>query len=270
MTNSYFSNSFIYKTGERIIPGSVSLDVLSVHYARYFFASKFCKDKIVLNVASGSGYGSEVLINQAKDIFNIDISRNLIFFGNEKYGRYNNHFLIMDAQNMDFPNNFFDIIVSFETLEHLPYSKAFLKECSRVLKTNGLLIISTPNKLVNSPKSMKPYNHYHFRELGFNEWKNEIAKNFKIKEIYGQEKILPIIFNKVQIVISDIVQFIIKITPGLIFKLIKTKILKFQEYKISDIRINKKDNVMCCNVQDFYLNNDNKAYQYIILVLSKK
>lgn len=146
-----FSDDFLFNTGEKIIPGAVSSGVISEHITRYLFSSDFCQDKVILNVACGSGYGSEILIKRAQNVFNIDISEKLVAYGNSRYGKYNNHFLQMDAQDLKFPENYFDVVVSFETLEHLPYPEKFLSECCRVLKTDGKLILSTPNKIITSP-----------------------------------------------------------------------------------------------------------------------
>lgn len=270
MSNFKFSDSFFFKTGERIIPGSVSNYCLAIHYSRYLFSQRFCKGKKVLNVASGSGYGSEVLLSNSKEVYNVDISPELVFYGVQEFGAYNNHFLLMDAQKMSFPDEFFDVIVSFETLEHIPNSDLFLKECNRVLKKDGKMILSTPNKIVNSPDTIKPYNSFHYEELDIKGWKSKICKHFKIIEQHGLEKSTPVRMNMKNKLISSFVQLCIDITPGLIIKFIKKHILKYKKVKLQDISLNKDQIVSKCKDAEFYLDKNNKAYKYMIFVLGKK
>jgi len=267
-----FSSSFLYKTGERIIPGSVSESVISEHYSRYDFASEFCMDKKVLNVASGCGYGSEVLMKSAVETFNVDISENLVAYGNNKYGSYRNHFLKMDAQNLQFPDKFFDAIVSFETFEHLPDYRKFLDECHRVLKDDGILIVSTPNKIITSPGLDNPINRFHFKEWKFKELNSELHNFFNINGVYGQHFTKPMVVSGTKIDKNKraITYFCYNFIPAFIFKLIKKYYLRYREIPANNVVIHEKDRVKKANEIDFDLNNDKYAYAVIIFVLNKK
>lgn len=269
MDKILFTDSFLYKTGERIIPGAVSLKTLSEHYARYIFARKYCDNNIVLNVASGCGYGSEVLIGNRNEVYNVDISENLTAYGNKRYGSYKNHFLCMDAQNLRFPDAFFDVVVSFETIEHLPHPKKFIKECHRVLKNNGILILSTPNKIITSPFSTKPYNQFHYKEWDFTGLRNLFRKYFMVDGLFGQN------FRQQQKA-SYLWRFNIKLlrilidnTPGFIFKIIKKRILGYKAISADKIRIEKEHLIKKATEIDFALNSEKYSYGVFILVLKK-
>jgi len=90
-------------TGERMIPGteecSSKSSIFKEHVERYKFASRFVKDKVVLDIACGAGYGSKMLLNRgAKKIFGGDISKETINYCKTKYPNKELSFSVMDAQ----------------------------------------------------------------------------------------------------------------------------------------------------------------------------
>lgn len=266
-----FDDSFLYKTGERIIPGSVSPAALSEHYTRYFFALDLCRGKKVLNVACGAGYGSEVLAQSASEIFNVDFSEQSVAYGNRHYGSYKNHFLTMDAQKMDFPDNFFDVIVSFETFEHLPRYRKFLNECFRVLKKDGQLILSMPNKNITSPGLKKPLNPFHFKEWTITEFRKAIAGRFKILSLYGQNFTQPNRYSGLLTgkPVRALFSLIYAYTPAFIFKLIKVYGLKYKVVSLSEIKLLDKDRLFKAKNEDFALNARGLGYAIMLFILKK-
>ncbi len=271
MNKINFDDDFIYKTGERIIPGAVSVASLSEHYTRYYFVKDLCRGKRVLNVACGAGYGSEVLIGSAKEVYNIDISEKLVAYGNLKYGNYKNHFLTMDAQKMSFPDGYFDIIVSFETFEHLPKYKSFLSECHRVLGKDGQMVVSMPNKNITSPNLKKPLNPFHFKEWTVAEFKKAIAGIYDLRSLYGQNFTPPNNYSKLfSSKISRFLRnFIYTHTPAVIFKIIKIHFLKFKEIPAKEIRLFDKDKIVRAKDVDFQLNKKGLGYAIMIVLLKK-
>lgn len=269
MDRLIFSDSFLFKTTEKIIPGAVSHAVLSEHFARYFFATNYCSGKIVLNTGCGCGYGSEVLLQKAKEVYNIDISESLIAYGSVKYAKDNNHFMVMDAQDLKLKNNFFDCVVAFELIEHLANPYRFLLECHRVLKKSGRLILSTPNKAITSPQRLKPYNPYHVNEFTIQNIKKMIKKYFTIESFYGQKLMQPVILNSWQRLYLKLIQFFVQITPGVIFRIVKQYILGYQELGLNEITVDKGDRVRKIDEEVLSLNNSNKTYGIIVLILKK-
>ena len=174
-------------TGERMIPEFNKKDLIyAEHMARYFFAGQFVAAKDVLDVASGSGYGTRYLLNKgAAKVVGIDNSREAIKYSQEKYQTSGIEFILADAAKLPFENDIFDIVVSFETIEHLDDQEKFLQEIKRVLRKDGLLIISTPNVLV-FPKG----NTFHKKELTPFEFISLLSKNFRHHSINYQHSIL--------------------------------------------------------------------------------
>jgi O-antigen biosynthesis protein len=188
-------------TGERIIPNEnfcgSNTNAYLEHTARYNFATKFVAGKKILDLACGVGYGSKILSDSnASEIFACDISSESIDYAQKNYGGDNIKFQLMDGSDLQFPDAYFDCIVSFETIEHVPEFKKVLNEFHRVLKNDGLLIISTPNKDVTSKGRDKPINPFHFKEFTVNEFSDLLNNLFDNVTLFSQLLIIPINFKK--------------------------------------------------------------------------
>jgi ubiquinone/menaquinone biosynthesis C-methylase UbiE len=159
------------------------------HLHRYVMASSLVQGKTVLDIASGDGYGSEIMSRSAHKVFGVDISDYAIEGAKKKYHRSNLEFLVGNALSIPLPDDFCDVIVCFETLEHVYEHEIVLKEFKRVLKNEGILIISSPNKKYYSDKSGY-INKYHKNELYENEFKRLTKKNFTYTTYYTQNTVL--------------------------------------------------------------------------------
>ena len=126
-------------TGERFIPEKLKEndEIYQEHLERYRFACHYIKDLVVLDAACGSGFGTRMMSDIAKKVYGIDISNESIEYAKEKYSNKNIIYEQMDVAKLKYPDNFFDVVVSFETIEHVPAPEEFLKEVYRVLKSGG-------------------------------------------------------------------------------------------------------------------------------------
>jgi len=177
-------------TGERVVPGKTPYTVYQEHINRYVFASKYIKNKIILDVASGTGYGSYYLIkNGAKKVIGVDISSDAINYAKNVYKKQNLNFIQGDSINLPFRDESFDVITSFETIEHIKEYDKFLKECRRVLKNDGLFICSTPNKKVYSPYAKLTLNPFHIKEFFPEEFYRILNRHFRNTKLYGQKNV---------------------------------------------------------------------------------
>lgn len=152
------------------------------HLARYQFAREYIDiTDAVLDAPCGSWYGTMLLSSQGSKVTGIDIDKGAIGHANEFFINDKNHFVTENIEKMSniFPkNHIFDKIISFEWIEHVENPENFLSEISRLLKPNGLLIISTPKKPHGSP--------YHKTEYSLNEFQSFLLTKFKIKKMFGQ------------------------------------------------------------------------------------
>jgi SAM-dependent methyltransferase len=170
-------------TGERFVPelrGQISYE----HLHRYEIARRFARDQDVLDVACGEGYGASYLAQVARSVVGIDSDGDAIRHAASRYTAMNLRFRTGDAAQLPLADGSFDLVVSFETIEHLVEHEGMLSEISRVLRTDGRLIISSPNKLVYS--DLPDYqNPFHVRELYFDEFRELLQRHFPSCAIFG-------------------------------------------------------------------------------------
>lgn len=152
---------------------------------RYELVKDFVKGKKVLDIACGSGYGSRLLAEAgATEVIGLDIDKEAVAQAALNYGDglSNLHYAVGDAEKLTQADNYFDIIVSFETIEHLPNVDKYLEQLQLVLNDKGgLVFISTPNKEVSTEK-----NPYHLREFTKSEFEAVVKKYFKHCQIFEQ------------------------------------------------------------------------------------
>jgi SAM-dependent methyltransferase len=151
-------------TGERFVP-SAKGEIWIEHWHRYHFAARWAAGKRVLDVACGEGYGSAFLGRSAAYVAGVDVSAEAIAHAERTYARPGAvEFVQASCTRLPFPEASFDVAVSFETLEHIEGQDAFLDELARVLKPDGVLVLSCPNKLEYSDKRGFA-NEFHVKEL---------------------------------------------------------------------------------------------------------
>lgn len=150
-------------TGERFLP-EVRGPIWYEHWHRYVLAAGVVAGKRVLDAACGEGYGSFLLAQRAKAVTGVDVAPAAIEHARARYGRENLAFAEASVTSLPLPDASIDVVVSFETVEHLREQEAMLAEFRRVLAPDGVLVISSPNRPVyNEGGGIE--NHYHVREL---------------------------------------------------------------------------------------------------------
>lgn len=174
-------------TGERFIPWMEGAQIHYEHLHRYAFASQFVKGKKVLDLASGEGYGSYLLSKEADTVVGVDIDGNAVEHASNKYPAQNLEFL--QGSILEIPitgSNKFDVIVCFEAIEHVEEHEKLLSEVKRLLKKDGLFIVSSPNKNTYSDETSFN-NPFHKKELYFNDFNNLLNKYFRSFIFFGQK-----------------------------------------------------------------------------------
>lgn len=154
-------------TGERLVPSIFTYGAID-HLHRYALALTLADGKNILDVASGEGYGSALLARRAHFVTGVDICEEAVRHAQRKYSAENLQFKQGSATAVPLDTHSVDVVVSFETIEHHDRHDEMLQEVKRVLKPNGLLIMSSPDKL-------------HYSELP------GITNPFHVKELYAPE-----------------------------------------------------------------------------------
>ncbi len=155
------------------------------HLHRYAMAKKLCVGKQVLDIASGEGYGSNLLAQVAAKVTGVDIDETAIKKSKEIYKSANLNFKVGSCSAIPLENKSIDVVVSFETIEHHDQHEEMLVEIKRILKEDGLLIISTPDKKYYSDH-LNYSNPFHVKELYKADFEKIITKYFNFYQLYYQ------------------------------------------------------------------------------------
>jgi O-antigen biosynthesis protein len=184
MTDS--SREFQEFTGERFVP-TLKGPIRYEHLHRYAAVHKLVIGKRVLDAACGEGYGSAILSKDASHVSGVDISESAIKRANSRYAKLNRNleFFYASVTCLPFEDCSFDVVVSFETLEHLSEQREMLAEFKRCLKPDGILVISTPDR-ENYRKAYIEKNEFHVKELDAREFQDILAQFFCETKIYWQ------------------------------------------------------------------------------------
>jgi len=171
-------------TGERFLPevtGGIALE----HRHRYLQASIYARDKDVLDIASGEGYGSAILSRVAKSVIGVDISSEAVTHAQSEYVARNLDYRQGSAAAIPLPDASVDLVVSFETIEHHDQHEEMFREIKRVLRPDGVLCISSPDR---HEYSVVPgyENKYHVKELSLEEFENLLGRYFACYRVAGQ------------------------------------------------------------------------------------
>ena len=151
--------------------------ILAYHYAAGLVSGD------VLEIGTGMGYGVEVVAPAADKYVTIDKScaYNVELPANSEFRQ-------MTVPPLDFADESFDYVISFQVIEHIKNDKEFVAEVSRVLRKGGKFIVSTPN----APMSLTR-NPWHVREYTAEELKKLLSKEFSqidMMGVSGNEKIM--------------------------------------------------------------------------------
>ena len=249
------------------------------HKKAYLYAGEFCKDKNILDYGCGNGYGAYYLSKQANKIIGIDIDKNTINSCKRNYNQKNLSFQKINSFPLPFNDKHFDVIISFQVIEHIKIVSKYLYEIKRILKEDGVVLITTVNRKYRLLPYQMPWNPEHFREYSFKKLKNELMAFFNeivIKGVYGKKEINAIEYRRMKKLKNPFIAYIYTPCMKILKKLLPTNITSRLEQKISrentekssqnsniDIFINK-------NYIDDYTVGDNLKKSLDFLAICKK
>ena len=246
------------KTAER--PDRLSGEFL----ARYSFACRFVKKKKVLDIGTGLGEGAYYLATRgASEVLGIDYSESAIKYARRTFQAENLKFEVMNALALSFTRRSFDVITAFELIEHLPPPQhaSFLERIAGILRSGGVFVISTPNKLISSPGRRKPYNPYHYKEFVPGELRELLRRHFFKVSLMGlcctnmhyleqQKKLnntwryrMLVNFGQYRVT-RELLAFIPKTLKRIVTSERQLPLLRASDFKISSKRINQCENLL--------------------------
>lgn len=151
-------------TGERTVPGIAEENYwFRRHEITYARLLDRCAGKTVLEAGSGEGYGADMIASVATKVTGVDYDTGAVEHVRARYPRV--EMIQGNLAALPLPDASVDVVVNFQVIEHLWDQGQFLRECLRVLRPGGELLISTPNRITFSPGRDTPLNPFHTREL---------------------------------------------------------------------------------------------------------
>ena len=168
-------------TGERLMPDSQHGEVVHAeHLARYQLATQLAASRRVLDAACGEGYGTNLIAEAgATSAVGIDVDERTVAHARGRYPAA--EFVQGDVRQLPFEDGAFQLVVSFETIEHVQDPERVLDELRRVLADEGILVISTPNT-----RQYLVENEFHEREFRHEEFVELLRTRFPIVELLLQ------------------------------------------------------------------------------------
>jgi SAM-dependent methyltransferase len=182
-------------TGERVVPGQVNDDLWAEHISRYAFAARCAAGASVLDIGCGTGYGTAELAQSGLSAVGIDIALEAVIYGRAHYGRPNLSFLAASATALPFADSSFELVTGFEVIEHLSEWRVLLAEARRVLRPQGVFLVSTPNKLYyTESRGVEGPNPFHTHEFEFAEFQAALAEFFPAVTVLLQNHVEAVAF----------------------------------------------------------------------------
>ena len=152
---------------ERAVPGEASRLTMAHHEARYRFAQTYCDGKVVLDAGCGAGYGTARLASAARLVVALDLSLDAVQHAAAEHRRENIIFVAARCESLPFAASAFDVVCLFEVIEHVPDDERLMAEVCSVVKPDGVLIASTPNRLGSTEPESNPFHLRAYSEAEF-------------------------------------------------------------------------------------------------------
>jgi 2-polyprenyl-3-methyl-5-hydroxy-6-metoxy-1,4-benzoquinol methylase len=156
-----------------------------MHRKPYEIAADLARDKRALDFGCNIGYGSAILNGTCQSVTGVDVSPQAIAAAIERYGESGIRFQVIDGHRPALDGESFDVISSFQVIEHIVDVDSYLRQLHRLLAADGLIVLTTPNAALRIAPGMRPWNRFHVHEYTVAELKTLLKQSFKHVEIYG-------------------------------------------------------------------------------------
>ncbi len=135
-----------------------------IHRKAYSRAAELARGREVLDLGCNNGAGTALIAQAARRVRGVDVSPRAIASARRKYRSSGIEFHRVDGAAPQFPDRSFDMVTSFQVIEHVLDVAAYLAEVRRVLRPAGIALLTTPNRVIRLDPGMKPWNRFHVTE----------------------------------------------------------------------------------------------------------
>lgn len=179
---SFDADEALPLTGERTAPGIAEENYwFQRHVVAYRWAAERVRGLRVLDAGCGEGYGTAMLADVAAAATGVDLEDDVVRRASARYPRA--RFEAANLVHLPYDDGTFDAVVSLQVIEHIHSPHEFVRECARVLRPGGTLIVSTPNRLTFSPEGIR--NPFHTFEFAPDDLRAALTKHFGSIELHG-------------------------------------------------------------------------------------
>ncbi len=159
------------------------------HLATYRFALPYAEGRDVLDLGCGTGYGAEELARVARRTVGVDVSEEAIAYATAHCAEDGLTFAVIDpvapGAPLPFADASFDVVTSFQVIEHVPDPGAYLDEAARVLRPSGVLLCVTPDRTLRLFPRQRPWNEFHVTEFSPEQLAALLRPRFAAVELAG-------------------------------------------------------------------------------------
>ena len=172
---------------ERFTPGTFGPKTAYEHWSRYLFAQPWVRGRDVLDYGCGTGFGSRLLAESAREVLAVDRAPGAVAYAQEHHAHPRCRFESCDDLPTALPSASRDVVVCFEVIEHLHQQRELLAELRRILRPNGVLLVSTPDPGYTAGLGDNPY---HVHEMPRDEFVALVAEYFAHRKVFVQAPIV--------------------------------------------------------------------------------
>jgi SAM-dependent methyltransferase len=156
-----------------------------MHLRAYDEAVSHAAGRDVLDVGCNTGYGTLRFVPVAGRVVGVDVSPRAIDAARHRAPDGRPEFVQTSGSDLPFPDDSFDLVTSFQVLEHVPDPIAFLEEIKRVARAGGTVILATPNAATRLYPGMTPWNRFHVHEYLADELRELLSGVFARVTVLG-------------------------------------------------------------------------------------
>jgi SAM-dependent methyltransferase len=187
-------------TSERLVPGTARTVEGLIMEARHVYAYELAlslarAEMNVLEIGHGEGYGAQMIGAAVASYDGVEVESTAVEHARSWYGRENVRFHLGDGATLPFAANSFDLVVSFQVIEHVRSAPLLLAETARVCRPGALVVMTTPNRHVRLAAGQRPWNRYHVEEYDPDTLRSLLAEHFRdvsVSGVVGNQAMTPI------------------------------------------------------------------------------
>jgi 2-polyprenyl-3-methyl-5-hydroxy-6-metoxy-1,4-benzoquinol methylase len=156
-----------------------------MHLRAYDEAVRHAAGRDVLDVGCNTGYGTIRFVPVARRVVGVDVSPRAIDAARQRAVDGPPEFVLGSGFELPFGDAEFDLVTSFQVLEHVPDPRAFLANLAKVTRPGGQIILATPNAAIRLYPGMAPWNRFHVREYMADELRSLLLDVFPAVTVLG-------------------------------------------------------------------------------------